>query len=334
MIDRIRTPTFLVGGWYDALSQRDAPLLFHALQARGVPVKLLMGPWYHTTAGTGLPQDGVPTLDELQLRWFDHYLRGTPDPGLASWGPVTYDRLGEGHFHTAPTWPPPRIGYTAAYLGGASSPGVAGTLSSHPGSGGPDVLPWQPASACSRSTYVGTFGLAPGTPCETNDAANDLTGLTYDLPAQTTLRLAGPMSAHLYVSTSRSDVFVTLHLEDFDPTTGTASEITSGWDSLSLRALDRSSSTVVGPNVVIPFHPDTQQSVQTIVAGKVYDWWIEIRPAAVSIPAGHVLRLSIQTADAVRFTPTVPRLAAAVGTVLSLYHDATHPSAIVIPVAS
>ena len=335
VIDRIKTPTFLVGGWYDALSQRDAPLLFQALQARGVPVKLLMGPWYHTTAGAGLPQDGVPTLDELQLRWFDHFLRGTPDPGLATWGPVTYDRLGEGHFHTAPTWPPPGINYTKLYLGGASTPGASGTLGDAPANSGPDVLPWQPASgACARSTYVGTFGLAPSTPCETNDAANDLTGLTYDLPLKRPLDLTGPMSAHLFVATSRSDAFVTLHLEDVDPATGQASEITSGWDSLSFRALDPARSTPLGNAGLLPFHPDTQSSVQNILPGKVYDWWIEIRPAAVSIPAGHVLRLSIQTADAVRFLPTTPRLEGSVGTVLSLYHDAAHQSAIVVPVAS
>lgn len=335
LIDRIKTPTFLVGGWYDALSQRDAPLLFDALQARRVPVKLLMGPWYHTTAGSGLPQDGVPTLDELQLRWFDHYLRGMQDPGLASWGPVTYDRLGEGHFHTSPTWPPPGVDYTRMYLGGTSSPGTSGTLGPSLANGGPDVLPWQPAAGvCARSTYVGTFGLAPTTPCETNDAANDLTGLTYDLPLKQPLNLAGPMSAHLFVSTSRADAFVTLHLEDVDPATGQANEITSGWDSLSFRALDPVRTTRLGSAGLLPFHPDTQASVETLVSGKVYDWWIEIRPAAATIPAGHVLRLSLQTSDAVRFLPTAPRLAAAVGTVVTLYHDARYPSAVVLPLAS
>lgn len=334
VLNRIKAPTFLVGGWYDALSQRDAPLLFEGLQARGVPVKLLMGPWYHTTAGSGLPADGVPTLDQLMLRWFDHWLRGAPDPGLSSWGPVVYDRLGEGQFHSSPSWPPAGVGYQPLYLGGSSTPGVAGTLGTKTGSGGPDVLPWQPASGiCSRSTYVGTFGLAPSTPCETNDGANDLTGLTYDMPLSKPLSLSGPMSAHLFVSTSRSDAFVTLHLEDVDPATGTSNEITSGWDSLSFRALDLSRSTVVGKYVVIPFHPDTQSSVEVLTPGKVYDWWVEIRPVAVTIPAGHILRLSIQTSDAVRFLGTAPRLASSVGTVLTLYHDPSRPSAVILPVA-
>jgi predicted acyl esterase len=139
------------------------------------------------------------------------------------------------------------------------------------------------------------------------------------------------MSAHLYVSTTSSDAFVALHLEDVDPTTGAANEITSGWDSLSFRALDASRSTIVNGYYVVPFHPDTQPSVQALTAGTIYDWWVEIRPAAVTVPAGHVLRLSIQTSDAVRFLPTAPRLASGVGTVLTVYHDAAHPSSIVLP---
>jgi putative CocE/NonD family hydrolase len=332
LLDRITTPTFLAGGWYDALSQRDAPMLFHELQARHVPVKLLMGPWYHTTAGSDLPTGGVASLDELQLRWFDHWVRGDRDRGLDNLGPVIYNRLGTGTYETAPTWPVPGIDYRNAYLGGTSTPGTTGTLGNAPGGGGPDVLPWQPASgACTRSTYIGTFGLAPSTPCETNDTANDLTGLTYDLDVPQTLDLTGPMSAHLYVSTSTTDAFVTLHLEDVDPTSGTATEITSGWDSLVFRQLDTERSTKVGDNYVIPFHPDTKESVQPATAGVPYEWWIEIRPAAATIAAGHKLRLSIQTSDTVRFLPTASRAAATAGSVLSVYHDADHPSSLVLP---
>ena len=327
VVNRIHTPTFLVGGWYDALSQRDAPLLFHALQAQHVPVKLLMGPWYHTTAGSGLPADGVPTLDELQLRWFDHYVRGTPDPGLDQSPPVTYYRLGQDHFETANTWPVPGIDYTQLALSGSHS------LTWSKGSGGADVLPWQPASGvCTRSTYDGTFGLAPPTPCETDDSSNDRTGLTYDLPLKQSLDLTGPMSAHLYVSTSRSDAFVTVHLEDVDPKTGAANEITGGWDTLSFRALDPKRTEPLGSAGLLPFHPYTKASVQQIAPGKIYDWWVEIRPAAAQVPAGHLLRLSIQTSDAIRFLPTAPNLAACVGSVLSVYHDAKHPSMLVLPV--
>jgi putative CocE/NonD family hydrolase len=333
LIDRIQTPTFLVGGWYDALSQRDAPQLFHELQKRDVPVKVLMGPWYHTTAGSGLPQDGLPPVQELQLRWFDHYVRGNDDPGLSQVGPVLYDRIGEGHFHRSPTWPVPGVQWQRMYLGGTSAPGATGSLGGKPSTGGPDVLPWQPASgACTRSTYVGTFGLAPTTPCETDDSTNDLTGLTYDLPLGRDLDLTGPMSAHLYVSTTGTDASVTLHVEDVAPD-GSADELSGGWDTLSFRALDRSRSTPAGRDI-IPFHPDTKESVQAVTNGQVYDWWVEIRPTAAHLKAGHRLRLSIQTADLVRFLPTAPKVTAMAGSTISVYHDAAHPSYLVVPVTT
>ena len=59
------------------------------------------------------------------------------------------------------------------------------------------------------------------------------------------LKLTGPMSAHLYVSTSRNDAFVTLHVSDVDPATGASNEITAGWDSLVFRELDTSRSVTV-----------------------------------------------------------------------------------------
>ena len=327
LINRIHTPTFIVGGWYDALSQRDAPRLFQALQQQHVPVKLLMGPWYHTTAGSGLPTQGVPSLDELQLRWFDHYVRDMPDPGLDDSPPVTYYRLGQDRYETSSTWPVHGVDYKPVALSGSNS------LTFGKGSGAADTLPWQPASgACTRSTYIGTFGLAPSTPCETDDSVNDHTGLTYDLPLKQPLDLTGPMSAHLFVSTSRSDAFVTLHLEDVDPSTGQANELTSGWDTLSFRRIDPRRSVKLGSAGLLAFHPYTKASVQSISPGKVYDWWIEIRPVAAHLPAGHELQLSITTSDAVRFLPTAPNLAASVGGVLSVYHDAKHPSALFLPV--
>jgi putative CocE/NonD family hydrolase len=259
LIDRIKTPTFLVGGWYDALSQRDAPLLFHELQQRNVPVKLLMGPWYHTTAGEGLPADGVPIVDEQRLRWFDHYVRGTADPALSSSPPVTYQRVGDGHFHTAPTWPVPGVAYERLSLSGS------GALTRGRGTGAADLMPWQPLSGpCTRSTYIGTFGLAPSSPCETDNSLNDRTGLTYDLPVTRTMDLTGPMSAHLYVSTTSADAFVTLHIEDVDPATGRADELTSGWDTLSFRKLDPRRTTPLGTAGLMPFNPYTKSSVESI----------------------------------------------------------------------
>ena len=68
---------------------------------------------------SGLPIGAYPYPPRL-IPWdqrCDHYVRGDRDRGLTSLGPVMYDRLGEGHFQTASTWPVPGISYTHAYLG-------------------------------------------------------------------------------------------------------------------------------------------------------------------------------------------------------------------------
>lgn len=326
-IDTVRVPTFLVGGWYDALSQRDVPMLFDELQKRRVPVKMLMGPWYHTNPGEGLPTQGIPSLEELQLRWFDRHVRGDADHDLDRSDPATWYRLGEQRYHFTQEYPS-GVAYQRLSLS------ENGMLTQGTGSGEPDVLPWtQVSGACTRSTYIGTFGLAPATPCETDDSLNDRTGLVYETPPlQEPLDLAGAMSAHLFVSSSRSDAFLTLRVESVDPATGVADELTSGWDTLSLRALDPERSRPLGDAGILPFHPYTRESVQPVTADTVYDWWIEIRDVAARIPAGHQLRLSIQTSDTVRFLPTAPRLADSVGAVVSVHHDAARPSGLVLPV--
>jgi putative CocE/NonD family hydrolase len=81
VIDRIDVPTFLVGGEND-LFQRGTPLLYEALRRRGVPARLVIGPWNHLqgAVGAGLPAPGLPvTLDQMALRWFDRHLRGVEE---------------------------------------------------------------------------------------------------------------------------------------------------------------------------------------------------------------------------------------------------------------
>src|SRR5204863_7218137 len=49
-ISRVKVPTFIVGGTYD-IFQRGEPTLFRALSLSGPKKKLMIGPWYDTTAG-------------------------------------------------------------------------------------------------------------------------------------------------------------------------------------------------------------------------------------------------------------------------------------------
>ena len=85
---KVDVPTFLIGGEYD-LFQRGTPLLFERLRKRGVPTKLIIGPWDHLKGSSGaeVGNAGYGPLDELQLRWFDHYVKGVQ--GHDAWTPTS-----------------------------------------------------------------------------------------------------------------------------------------------------------------------------------------------------------------------------------------------------
>jgi putative CocE/NonD family hydrolase len=325
VIDRVQAPAFLVGGWYD-LFQRGTPLLYERLAANGVESKLLMGPWYHITAGQGLPNADVGfTLDELELRWFDHHVLGVADPGLEDMAPVTYVRAGTDRYETASEWPPAGVTARELHLG------AGGALGVEP-SGEPDTMVWHPASgACTRSSVQWTAGVGENTPCETDHRANDATGLVYDMPVADGLDITGPMNARLFVSTNGRDAFLTVRVEDVAPD-GEATQISAGWNVLSLRALDDANALTLDGHVIRPYHPFTKASELGVEADEVYELQVEVFPVAAHIAPGHSLRVSIQPSDAPHLSAPVTQTAALAGSVLRLHHDAEHPSALIVPV--
>ena len=335
VIDRIHVPTFVVGGEYD-LFQRSEPLIYNALRARGVPTRLLIGPWTHVAAssGTGLPADGVPTLQELELRWFDHYLAGRPDPTLnRDVAPVTVWRLGANRYERASAYPPADTHYVRLRLGGTAAPGTPGTLGAARPENGTGSVPYLPvAGVCTESTAQWTAGLVPtGEPICTGDhRVNDNLGVAYDLPVTgKALRFAGTSMARLYVATTRGDAFVTARLEDVAPD-GTSTPLTSGWQLLRLRKVDANKSVRRNGLLIQPWHPDTRSSVLPVTPGTVYELDVEIFPTAARIPAGHTLRLALQTADEPHATPPVPQAIDSAGGTLTVYSTARYPSALIL----
>ncbi len=106
VISKVNVPTFLVSGEYD-LFQRGTPLLFENLRKRGIPTKMIIGPWDHLKGSSGaeVGDAGYGPLDELQLRWFDHYVKGMPDKTLDSdIAPMTYYEQGTGAWRTSSNW--------------------------------------------------------------------------------------------------------------------------------------------------------------------------------------------------------------------------------------
>ncbi len=77
-----------VGGWYDSYTRATFESFAGNAAAKRGPVRVLVGPWTHGSATTGLSYAGdvefgeeaaLPDFRGLHLRWFDRALRGAPD---------------------------------------------------------------------------------------------------------------------------------------------------------------------------------------------------------------------------------------------------------------
>ncbi len=135
----VNVPILHVSSWYDVF-QHDALTMFTGIRENamtpeaGSAQKLLMGPWGHlmpyaspTSKGTGDIDFGPEALIELhaiQLRWFDHYLKGF-DNGIKDEAPIRLFVMGENRWRDEQEWPLARTSYTSFYL---SSDGKANSL--------------------------------------------------------------------------------------------------------------------------------------------------------------------------------------------------------------
>ena len=242
MISKVDVPTFLIGGEYD-LFQRGTPLLFENLRKRGIPTKMIIGPWDHLKGSSGaeVGNAGYGPLNELQLRWFDHYVKGIADTTLDSdIAPMTYYEQGTGAWRKTQQLGrlrPRRL--DAGSCPAARSNGTAGDLTTGTAQGrhrdgparsrSPDSAPAPPTSGPPAS-WART---RCRTRASTTTALNDLAGVTFDsAPVTKAVRFQGPINARLYVSSVGGNGMLSVAVEDVAPD-GTVKRLTGGWQVIS-----------------------------------------------------------------------------------------------------
>jgi len=334
-IDKITVPAFFISGEYD-LFQRGTPLDFEALQRNGVPSKLIIGPWDHLQGSSGdeVANAGYGSLSELQLRWFDHYVRGDADPALdTDIPPLTYYEQGTGAWRTSQKWIGNQLRATTYQLSGSASTGQAmGSLTAGTAtSGTADVLPLPVAGLCTRSATQWTAGITNmiplDNPCQTDNSWNDNLGVVFrSAPLTNPLAIQGPINARLFVSTTGTDGMLSVAIEDEAPD-GTVSRLTGGWQVLSHRALDVSKSRYLGGQLIQPWHPFTAEAQQPMSGVQAVD--VEVFPTGARILPGHRLRISIQGTDTPHALPTLGSL---LGTgVMTIHTGPAYPSSITLP---
>jgi putative CocE/NonD family hydrolase len=106
-LERLSAPALLIGGWQDIFLAQTVEQ-YRALSGRGVPARLVIGPWTHIQVAT---KGGGVAMRET-LAWLDRHLRsggGAParasDDGSGAQG-VRVWVGGEG-WRDLPDWPPP-----------------------------------------------------------------------------------------------------------------------------------------------------------------------------------------------------------------------------------
>jgi hypothetical protein len=326
VVDKINVPAFVTGGLHD-LFQRGEPLIYERLKQH-VFARLLMGPWTHVGAGTGLPRDGVPSLSQIELRWFDHWLKGI-DTHLDQIPAVTQYTYGDERYETQADWPDPKLDPRRIYLRGSgalsnSAPSTAET---------PQNFTQQPLSGiCTQSTDQWTAGLLAGIPCDTDNRLNEALGdAVYTTPVLgQPLRISGPILADLWITTTAKDAAVTVRLTDVDPS-GKSTELTDGWLAASLRAVDATRSRTIRGMLVQPWHPFTRDSVLPVVAGQPTELAVEVFPTNVVILKGHRLRMTVGPSDFPHQLPPLPQLLNGLGGQVQVLTDPSHASSVTLP---
>lgn len=338
VIDKVTVPTFLISGEYD-LFQRGTPLLFEHLQHNGVPTRIITGPWDHLEGSSGaeVGEAGYGDLAELQLRWFDHYVKGRADQALLKdIKPYTYYEQGTGRWVRRGAYVARDLGATTYRLSGSAAVGGRnGALVRRHAKAATSTLPAVPVTGlCTRSANQWTAGVFNAVyadnPCFTDNSFNDNGGVTFQTRRmKRKLRVQGPINVRLFTSTPTGDGMYSVAISDVAPD-GTVSRLTGGWQVVAHRKLARKKSRYLDGELIQAYHPFTKAAKAPLKSGKVAPVDVEIFPTGAAIKPGHRLRVSIQAFDVPHLLSPVPDLPGQLAP-LTIHASKRYPSAVTLP---
>jgi uncharacterized protein len=270
--------------------------------------------------------------DETTLQWYDYLFKGVQNE-FASGKPVRIFVLGANEWRQEDDWPLKRARNTRYFL---HSTGAAnGLTAGGPGRAGQGALSLVAPTAEKPDQYI----YDPSDPAPTiggplccaplptgigpqdqrpAEARGDV--LVYTSPAfAKDTEVTGPVSLELYVSSSAVDTDFTGMLVDVWPN-GFAQNLTSGILRLRYR--------------------DSQEKPELATPGKTYHITLDLWATSNVFLAGHKLRLEISSSNFPRFDRNLntgeeqahsTRVLKATNVI---YHDAAHPSALIVPLVA
>ncbi len=338
--ENVSVPTLNAGGWYD-IFLKDTIENFKIMRERGSTPearqsKLLIGPWSHGSATNPIGEinfgfaasaafiDLQIDFMSLQLRWFDHWLKGK-DTGMLREAPIKLFVMGANVWRDEQEWPLARAVETRYYLhsnGHANTLHGDGLLSTErPDNEVSDHYVYDPANPV--ITRGGALLMSPEYPSGAFDqrpteSREDV--LVYTTPVlQQDVEVTGPIMVHLWATSSAPDTDFVARLVDVHPD-GYAQNLTDG----IIRARYRNFTKGEAPSLIEP--------------GKAYEYEIDLWATSNVFKAGHRIRLDVTSSNFPRWdrNPNTghdfgvdAELAVAHQAIL---HDREHVSYVVLPI--
>ena len=322
------------GGWHDIFLKGSIKNFVEmrksaATQEARDGQRLLVGPWAHAaTSPEGkigdvvFGEQAVLDMNATIAKWGDFALKGIKNE-FAGDAPVRIFIMGDNVWRDEKEFPLARTQYTKYYLRsnkGANSAGGDGELSTKPpGKEKRDIYEYDPQNptptiggrlCCGAAIQPGPFDQRP------NESRPDV--LVFSTPPlDRDLEVTGYITAELYASTSAPDTDFTAMIVDVDPS-GYARFLTDG--------------------VVRARYRNSTERAEPIEPGKVYKYTIDLWATSNVFKAGHRIRVYISSSNFPRFNRNLNTGEPALGATKmvkanqTIYHEADHPSAIILPV--
>jgi putative CocE/NonD family hydrolase len=361
-------PVYHMSGWYDSNAEVTS-LNYIALSKNKKSLqRLIMGPWWHggqweTYGGEAeFGPDASIDFFQFERRWFDHWLKGV-DNGVDRESPVRIFVMGGGdghktaegrvvvggHWRDEHEWPLARTLFTPYYL---RADGVLSPQS--PANEPPNTYEFDPRHPV--PTLGGNIAAHNGPPSHHNsierpgDSGNLMEQGPYDQRCRSEIwtcadtrplsarndvlvfqserlehdvEVTGPLVVKLWASSNTPDTDFTAKLMDIYPPN---KDFPVGLD---LNIQD---------SIIRARYRSSLEHAALMKPNEIYTFTIEMYPTSVVFQKGHRIRLDISSSNFPRFdvNPNTGealndnrRLAIAMNTI---YHDAQHPSQIVLPI--
>ncbi|MBI5117188.1 CocE/NonD family hydrolase [Candidatus Poribacteria bacterium] len=329
-VETIKAPALLIDGWYDYYLElmlddyNRMRTLGGSDEAR--KSQIIIGPWTHQAHSEFDGVDFGKGADFMQqiktlLRWYNYWLKGENN-GILDEGPIRIFVMGKNEWRTENEWPLKRTRFIDFYLHGGGKANTAqgdGMLSANsPETEPPDRFTYDPENPVPSVGGTSIYGNAVAGPADQRavEARDDV--LVYSTPAlEKDMEVTGPITLTLYASSSAPDTDFSGKLVDVYP----------DGKAIILRAA-----------MIRARYRQSFAEPSFLEAGTVYKFDINVGSTSNVFKKGHRIRLEVSSSNFPEFgrnlntADPIGMNANIVKADQTIYHDAAHPSHLVLPV--